>query len=75
MDIGKLAKELAQLRYETGYRFENGESFQKSLSQQDVHGLLLALRDRGLQLSHDAAPHVESPAIFGTGHSEPESTH
>lgn len=75
MNIETLAKELAGLRYETGYRFENGEPFRKRLSEQDVRGILSALRERGFSVSHDGPPHMESPALFGAERPEPESAH
>jgi hypothetical protein len=75
MDIDELAKGLSELRYETAYRFENGESFRTMLNEQDLLGIFSALRERGFRLTRDTQQHVEAPPIFGAECKEPESTY
>lgn len=60
MNIKGLARELAVLRINTGYRFENGAAFYEALDAERVEALLKALLDRGYVLAH---PEVDSPSI------------
>ena len=69
MDIEKLARKLSDLRYDTGYRFENGSVFHKRLSRIDLCAVLTELQERGYTILHNT-PHVESPLIYGPQHPE-----
>jgi hypothetical protein len=46
LDVEKLARELANVRYETEYRFENGMPFCEQLSEAGVRAVLNALQGR-----------------------------
>lgn len=72
MDVANLAKELADLQYETGYRFENGQAFRARLSEAEAAGLLAALRQRGYAVVRDTPPHVDSPRLYAGGRLEHE---
>ena len=72
MDVERLAKELSPLRYQTGHRFKNEEPFWERLNEDDLRGLLNALRDRGYSVSADS-PHVKSPSMYSPGYGEDES--
>jgi hypothetical protein len=64
LDVEKLARELANLRYETEYRFENGMPFCGQLSEAGVRAVLNALQGRGHTVAQDVPPQVESPSIY-----------
>jgi hypothetical protein len=64
LDVEKLARELANLRYDTGYRFENGMPFCEQLSEAGVRAVLNALQGRGHAAAQDGPPQVESPSIY-----------
>ena len=65
MDIIKLAKDIGTLRYETEYRFESGAPCHQMLREGDLRGILIALRDRGFNISRSSEneARVESPPI------------
>lgn len=65
VDIGKLARELADLGYESGYRFENGMPYSERLSEEGVRAVLSRLQERGYAIVQDHPPEMESPALFG----------
>jgi len=65
MDINALARELAGLRIDSGYAFENGTPFYQPLNVEQAKRLLRALRDRGFIVSHRE---VDSPPIQDAGH-------
>jgi hypothetical protein len=69
LDVEKLARELANLRYETEYRFENGMPFCERLSEAGVRAVLNALQGRGHAAVQDVPPQVESPSIYEAGRS------
>jgi hypothetical protein len=73
MDIEQLASKLANLEWDTGYRFENGMPFCKRLSEQDVWYLLKALQHFGYTVVQDS-PHVRSPSIVQAEHGLAEQT-
>ena len=60
MDIKALARDLADLRFETGYTFENGTPFFEILGLERAEGLLNALRHRGYIISPTI---VDTPSI------------
>jgi hypothetical protein len=60
MDIKALARELADLRFSTGYAFENGTPFDEALDADRAEALLTAMLDRGYIVSH---LEVDSPSI------------
>jgi hypothetical protein len=64
LDVEKLARELANLRYDTGYRFENGMPFCEQLSEAGVRAVLNALQGRGHTAAQDVPPQVESPSLY-----------
>jgi hypothetical protein len=51
MNIKQLAAELADLSYETGYRFKSGTPLRERLGLDRAEGLLKALEARGFVLS------------------------
>lgn len=59
MDIKALARELAALRFDTGYTFENGKPFCEALDAKRAEALLNAL----LELGYVLTPRVQSPSI------------
>ena len=63
MDVERLAKELSPLRYQTGHRFRNEEPFWERLNEDDLRGLLKALRDRGYNVSADS-PHMKTSSMY-----------
>ena len=72
MDVERLAKELSPLRYQTGHRFRNEEPFWERLNEDDLRGLLKALRDRGYIVSPDSS-HVRAPSMYSPDYREDES--
>ena len=72
MDIGKLARELADLGYDSGYRFENGMPFCERLTEEGVRAVLGRLQERGYEVIRESPPKVESPALFGADASSRE---
>jgi hypothetical protein len=68
MDIKKLARELSDLRFESGYIFENGTPFFEILGLRRAEGLLNAFRDRGYIVSPIT---VDSPSLCESIQSEP----
>jgi hypothetical protein len=64
LDVEKLARELANLRYDTGYRFENGMPFCERLGEAGVRAVLNALQERGHTIAQDTPPQVESPSLY-----------
>jgi hypothetical protein len=64
MDIKALAREFADLRFSSGYTFENGTPFYEALNAERAEALLTALLDRGYIVSHRE---VQSPSIQESG--------
>jgi hypothetical protein len=64
VDIGKLARELADLGYESGYRFENGMPYCERLSEEGIRAVLSRLQERGYAIVQDNSSEVKSPALF-----------
>jgi hypothetical protein len=60
MNDESLAGELAGLRYEDGYVFENGTPYREKLSKGAAYGLITALRARGYAIVSDTG---NSPSI------------
>jgi hypothetical protein len=56
LDVEKLARELANVRYETEYRFENGMPFCEQLSEAGVRAVLNALQGRSHAVAQDVPP-------------------
>jgi hypothetical protein len=72
MDIKKLARELADLRFESGYTFDNGTPFRETLGPDRAEGLLKALQAHGYVVM---ATTVESPSICEDVHRTDETVH
>jgi hypothetical protein len=60
MEIENLAKELADLQFDSDYRFKNGTAFREVLGKERARGLLKALQDRGYVLT---STRIASPSI------------
>ena len=63
MDIPALVSEIADLKFENGYVFENGAPFYETLGPERAEGLLKALQAHGYRIVRDFHPHVGSPSI------------
>jgi hypothetical protein len=72
MDIKALASELADLRIDTGYIFENGAPFYEALKAERAEALLKALLERGYVLCH---LQVDSPSIYESDDHQHDPVH
>lgn len=72
MDIGRLARELADVRFDTGYRFENGQPHRESIGLERAEALLAALDKLGYEVSR---PCIDAPSICGPAEGEHEISH